>query len=609
MSSKFMKTAGNSFGRATLTNDLPRPNGRPENNLSKMVQGRGKKRGDVLIHGKQSYSVVVGEHKSMSEPGKSSKAPSSTSLPRITRSQYNIRCPNAGSDADSISRISLYLEERRLMLNAAREGQLVDLTPEEPPVPRRVEFYRRRSPSPKPKNDPYGRRLPLTPQESLAYYGSRLNKYERAEVAQYPQVLHDHIAYRYEILEVIGKGSFGQVIRALDHRTDTQIALKIIRNKKRYKVSPASFGRSEDPGAGDEEGQRWFLQYHSHAGSLLLQESPMHHFRTHGVQLVRADKKEPVSRFQSWSHSKVCLLPRSVPTPPVPREHYSLRPQAGLPYGPPIDMWSLGCILAELYTGYPLFPGENEADQLACIMEIFGPPPASVLEAASRRRLFFADSKGIPRTLTNSKGKKRKPCSKTLGVVLGCNDEDFVNFLTGCLEWDPEKRMKPEESHRHRWLSGNRGPAHRRASTTSTATVKESGREKKEPRIIKEPKNNNNNNNSKSNPPKEANKKTQQPRKTQVRRCPVCTRHARRICVLETPRGRTTSTPRSARPPLKSRVSPLPSPPLLPPPGQHPTCGQCQMLSAEGILGDGTGREDTPRLESHVCDVSTEFLL
>ncbi|PRD29610.1 UNVERIFIED_CONTAM: Dual specificity tyrosine-phosphorylation-regulated kinase 2 [Trichonephila clavipes] len=225
-----------------------------------------------------------------SEPGKSSKAPSSTSLPRITRSQYNIRCPNAGSDADSISRISLYLEERRLMLNAAREGQLVDLTPEEPPVPRRVEFYRRRSPSPKPKNDPYGRRLPLTPQESLAYYGSRLNKYERAEVAQYPQVwylgldaskidgelrgaqncgydddngsyikvLHDHIAYRYEILEVIGKGSFGQ-------------------------VSPTSFGRSEDPGAGDEEGQRWFLQYHSHAGSLLLQESPMHHFRTHGV--------------------------------------------------------------------------------------------------------------------------------------------------------------------------------------------------------------------------------------------------------------------------------------------------------------------------------------
>lgn len=48
------------------------------------------------------------------------------------------------------------------------------------------------------------------------------------------QVLHDHIAYRYEILEVIGKGSFGQVIRALDHMTNKHVAIKLIRNKKRF---------------------------------------------------------------------------------------------------------------------------------------------------------------------------------------------------------------------------------------------------------------------------------------------------------------------------------------------------------------------------------------
>lgn len=48
------------------------------------------------------------------------------------------------------------------------------------------------------------------------------------------QVPHDHIAYRYEILDVIGKGSFGQVIRALDHKTNTNVAIKIIRNKKRF---------------------------------------------------------------------------------------------------------------------------------------------------------------------------------------------------------------------------------------------------------------------------------------------------------------------------------------------------------------------------------------
>lgn len=61
----------------------------------------------------------------------------------------------------------------------------------------------------------------------------------------------------------------------------------------------------------------------------------------------------------------------------------------GLPYGMAIDMWSLGCILAELYTGYPLFPGENEVEQLACIMEIFGLPSPTILAEAQRRKLFF----------------------------------------------------------------------------------------------------------------------------------------------------------------------------------------------------------------------------
>ncbi len=57
-----------------------------------------------------------------------------------------------------------------------------------------------------------------------------------------------------------------------------------------------------------------------------------------------------------------------------------------------IDMWSFGAILAELYTGYPLFPGENEVEQLACIMEIFGLPSQSLLGEAQRRKLFFGES-------------------------------------------------------------------------------------------------------------------------------------------------------------------------------------------------------------------------
>jgi dual specificity tyrosine-phosphorylation-regulated kinase 2/3/4 len=46
----------------------------------------------------------------------------------------------------------------------------------------------------------------------------------------------------------------------------------------------------------------------------------------------------------------------------------------GIPYTPAIDMWSFGCILVELFTGYPIFPGENEQEQLSLIMEVRGLP-------------------------------------------------------------------------------------------------------------------------------------------------------------------------------------------------------------------------------------------
>lgn len=52
----------------------------------------------------------------------------------------------------------------------------------------------------------------------------------------------------------------------------------------------------------------------------------------------------------------------------------------GTSYNQGIDMWSFGCILFELYTGFPLFSSENEHDHIQCIMELRGYPPKSLLE-------------------------------------------------------------------------------------------------------------------------------------------------------------------------------------------------------------------------------------
>ena len=125
----------------------------------------------------------------------------------------------------------------------------------------------------------------------------------------------------------------------------------------------------------------------------------------------------------------------------------------GMTYGMAIDMWSLGCILAELLTGYPIFPGENEQEQLACIMEVFGPPDKQLIEKATRKKLFF-DSLGKPRLTVSSKGKRRRPSSRTLQQALKCDDEPFLDFLTKCLRWDPERRMKPDEAIHHEFITG-----------------------------------------------------------------------------------------------------------------------------------------------------------
>lgn len=50
----------------------------------------------------------------------------------------------------------------------------------------------------------------------------------------YSIVSGDHLLYRYEIVDILGKGSFGQVVRCIDHKTGGLVAIKIIRNKKRF---------------------------------------------------------------------------------------------------------------------------------------------------------------------------------------------------------------------------------------------------------------------------------------------------------------------------------------------------------------------------------------
>lgn len=70
----------------------------------------------------------------------------------------------------------------------------------------------------------------------------------------YRIICGDHIAYRYEVLQILGSGSFGKVVKAIDHKSKQEIALKIIKNKPRFheqareEIEILNYLKIRDPG-------------------------------------------------------------------------------------------------------------------------------------------------------------------------------------------------------------------------------------------------------------------------------------------------------------------------------------------------------------------------
>jgi dual specificity tyrosine-phosphorylation-regulated kinase 2/3/4 len=70
--------------------------------------------------------------------------------------------------------------------------------------------------------------------------------------------------------------------------------------------------------------------------------------------------------------------------------------------------------------------------------------------------ILIVDSSQQPRVITNSKGRKRRPGSKTLSGVVRCTDMAFLDFLEKCLTWDPKERLNPHEALQHPFMTNQR---------------------------------------------------------------------------------------------------------------------------------------------------------
>ncbi|CCD22683.1 mitogen-activated protein kinase SMK1 NDAI_0A05280 [Naumovozyma dairenensis CBS 421] len=123
-------------------------------------------------------------------------------------------------------------------------------------------------------------------------------------------------------------------------------------------------------------------------------------------------------------------------------------------YTKAIDMWAIGCILAELYGRTPIFRGINQQHQIYEIIKVLGPPSNKTLikfDSLTSWQLFNGSGKTMKKpTKFNSKIDWKLKYSNIT--------TDAISFLETLLTWDPDDRFNAEEAINHSFLMDVRKP-------------------------------------------------------------------------------------------------------------------------------------------------------
>ncbi|KAH1014734.1 hypothetical protein HUJ05_012571 [Dendroctonus ponderosae] len=115
-------------------------------------------------------------------------------------------------------------------------------------------------------------------------------------------------------------------------------------------------------------------------------------------------------------------------------------------YTPAIDMWSVGCIIAEMINGTPLFPGESDIGQLAIVLSTLGTPTEET----------WPDLKQLPDynkiSFISSSGKRWR-------LILPTADHATLDLMRQILIYDGQKRFTAQQALSHQFFIEDPKPA------------------------------------------------------------------------------------------------------------------------------------------------------
>ncbi|XP_069571283.1 homeodomain-interacting protein kinase 3-like isoform X2 [Brachyistius frenatus] len=330
----------------------------------------------------------------------------------------------------------------------------------------------------------------------------------------------------YEVLEFLGRGTFGQVVKCWKRGTSEVVAVKILKNHPSYarqgQIEVEILARLSSENAEEHNVVRALecFQHRSHTCLVFeMLEQNLYDFlkqnkfsplplkiirpvlqqvatalkKLKSLGLIHADLKpenimlvdpsrQPyrvkVIDFGSASHVSKAVCSTYL------QSRYYRAPEIilGLPFCEAIDMWSLGCVIAELFLGWPLYPGALEYDQIRYISQTQGRPAEQLLNKGTKTSRFFSKESNSPyaswRLKTTEEheketGLKSKEARK---YIFSCLDDvahvnlvlcpdtsdmqaekadrlEFVSLLKSMLLIDAEDRTVPASVLAHPFLT------------------------------------------------------------------------------------------------------------------------------------------------------------
>ncbi|KAL0092794.1 kinase-like domain-containing protein [Phycomyces blakesleeanus] len=347
-------------------------------------------------------------------------------------------------------------------------------------------------------------------------------------------VLGEARDHQYRVIDMLGQGTFGQVVKCERLSTGELVSVKVIKNKAAYRAQSqieVEILKQLNQNIEQEDRHRILKLYHTfiHKNHLclvfellsfniyeLIRQNSYQGLSANLVRVLTLQLLDSLVLLKKADIIHCDLKPENIllksPDSPTikiidygsssnkPSRHVTYiqsrfyrSPEVllGMQYGHAIDMWSLGCIVAELYLGLPLFPGNSEYNQLARIIEAFGnPPPGMLYRARNTPKLFNKVDKGngaysyefkSREQFAREQGRAELPSKRYLkdisikDLVMNANNstiktnmikgfreqerdmqvrESLIDFLGGLLAINPLQRWTAQEARHHPFVTG-----------------------------------------------------------------------------------------------------------------------------------------------------------